>query len=78
MSKTDTLNLHYTDMMKKTVQGMPDEIAEMYFSSLLDMACLMVQFGDITTDIVGDNQFKITAHAKAGVRNLTVNLEVNH
>ena len=60
--------------MQYTIDDMPDNVAEMFLASLLDMACLMVQASDITVHIVDDKKFKVTAHAKSGIRTLTVDL----
>lgn len=72
-----SIDIEITDNMNDIIQGMPDIVAEMFLASLLDMACILVQTGDITIDIVGDKKFKVTARAKSGVRNLTVDLVSN-
>jgi len=72
MSKS--INIEITEAMQNVIEGMPDEIAQIYLTPLLDMACLMVQLGDINIDIIGDKKLKLTAYTKSGVRNLTVDL----
>jgi len=74
MSKLKSINIEVTDLIREVIDGMPENVAQVYLASFLDMACLMVQLGDITVEIIGDKKFKVTAHAKSGLRNLTVDL----
>ena len=48
------INMNITENMHQVIDGMPDVLAKLFLESVLDMACIMVQTGDITIDIIGD------------------------
>ncbi len=76
MSNLHAVTIDITETMNDVIIGMPDQVVKTILTSMLEMACIMVQIGDINFDVVGDEnpRFKVTAYTRSGIRNLEVHL----
>ena len=81
MTDQKTISLQVTDIMQEMMNGFPSDVSpiffEVYFSAMLEMACMMLQFGDLDVDAGDNGALHVIAHTAQGVRNLTINVEFN-